>query len=115
MPGSSTRSPCSSAGAITMKMIRRTRTTSTSGVTLMSGVASRRFFALAAVGSAVAMRVLQLVVELAGTARELGLDGVDLVVQLVEEENGRDGDTEAERGLDERLRDAGADRAETAG
>jgi hypothetical protein len=60
------------------------------------------------------MSILQLVEELARAARELGLDGVDLVVELIEKEDGRDGDHEAERGLDERLGDTGRHGAEAA-
>src|SRR5688572_21359036 len=51
------------------------------------------------------MGALQLVEELARSACKLGLDDVDLVVQLIEEEDGGDRDHEAKRSLDERLCD----------
>src|SRR4030095_14581218 len=118
MPGRSSCTSCWSAGVTTMKMMRRTRTTSTSGVTFMSGVTSP----LTRLRHQVALRframllhltlvlvdflfgpALDRVEELAGDAVQPGLVARDHRRQVVEREHGGDRDGEAECRLDERF------------
>src|SRR5688500_6901751 len=112
MPGRFTFAPACICGMTTMKMIRRTRTTSTSGVTLMSGFArSGRRTVLLLLGrrlvlevvEELALRLVQREQELVGARRE-----------EVEGEHRGDRDQEADRGDDQRLGDARRDRAEAA-
>src|SRR5690606_30762306 len=110
--GSSIGAPSVSAGATTMKMMSNTKTTSTSGVTLISGEpassSSRLLLCLFAIVAP--MVVLHLVEQLAHRAPERELDGRDARVQVVEQDHGRDRDHQPERGLHERLGDARRDR-----
>src|SRR6185369_15607652 len=115
MPGRSTWTSWSSRGATTMKMMSSTRTTSTSGVTFMSGrMAPTRVVLrnpltphLRTVGFRPS---LDRVRELSRRRRERALVDRDRVRQVVEAEDGGDGHREPERRLDERLADARRDR-----
>src|SRR6476659_6009408 len=107
-----------------MKMIRRTSTTSTSGVTLMSGATPLRDRRLgnpltpellSVRGCRVLRQVLDDVDQLAGRRGERELVVRDLRREPVEGAHGRDRDREAERRLDERLADAGRYRGKAAG
>src|SRR4051794_40617871 len=97
-----------------MKMISSTNTTSTSGVTLMSGAIAPRW-SLRRAALTMALRaalgpILDRVEQLAGGAVQRGLVVRDRVRQVVVREHGGNRDGEAERGLDERLADAGRHR-----
>src|SRR6478735_1268387 len=107
--GSSMCSPSAIAGVTTMKMMSRTNTTSTSGVTLISGSGSLLFRIL---GMLLAMIVLHLVEQLAHGTTKRELDSGHARRQVVVEKHGRDGDHQAESRLDQGLRDAGHDRPE---
>src|SRR5690606_37709621 len=115
--GSSIWAPSVSAGATTMKMMSSTKTTSTSGVTLISGApaseSSRLPFPL--LRSVTPMMILHLVQELAHGAPERELDARNPRAQVVEEDHGRDGDHEAEGRLHERLGDTGRNRRNAPG
>src|SRR5206468_4530787 len=115
IPGSSTCTSCSRRGATTMKMMSRTSTTSTSGVTLMSG---RTAPAWRRLGDALTESVLHAVClvvappleqvdQFAGGCGEPRLLACDLLREVVEGEYRRDRDCEPERRFDERLADAG--------
>src|SRR5688572_8857032 len=119
-PGSRTCAPACIAGMMTMKMMSRTSTTSTRGVTLMSGLArsglrteplplesARRM-------TGRGLLVLQVIDELAPRLVEREEQPVGAGVEEVEGQHRRDRDHQAERGDDEGLGDAGRDRAETA-
>src|ERR1041384_5049700 len=122
-----------------MKMIKSTNTTSTKGVMLISGLAvpfaflpppnatpmvgssskvggSRRSGGLLAVVPlrAAAEMILELVQKLARRAAQRRLDQRDLGVQVVECDDGRNRDDEAERRLDQRLGDRGHDAGDAA-
>src|SRR5688572_25016330 len=120
MPGSSTWTSWSICGATTMKMMSSTSTTSTSGVTLMSGctpaVGLRLRHSVTPVSSArrALFPVLDVIEELASRAVERAFVLADLVRQVVEREHGGNRDREAERRLDERLADARGDRRQPA-
>src|ERR1700752_4586593 len=119
IPGSSTWTSCSMRGATTMKMMSSTSTTSTSGVTLMSGLTASSGtllrHSLTARSMAFALRpVLDAIEKLAGGAVQCALVARDLSGEIVVGEHRRDGDAQPEGGLDERLADAGRDRRETA-
>src|SRR5215472_9676688 len=109
-------------GVTTMKMIRRTRQTSTSGVTLMSLCSlSRRppppipmEKLLRGELGARAAPFDEVVDELVRRIRHLDLEPLDVVHEDVEHPDGRDGDEEAERRRHERLGDAGRDRRDAA-
>src|SRR5262249_38741853 len=108
----------SSRGATTMKMMSSTRTTSTSGVTFMSGrMAPTRVVLRNPLTShlrTVRFRPpLDRVGELPRRRRERALVARDRVREVVETEHGGDGHREPERRLDERLADAGRNRPET--
>src|SRR5262249_39077437 len=121
MPGKSTWTSFSSCGATTMKMMSSTRTTSTSGVTFMSGRGSPARTRLRHETLPCPM-LLRLVlgpavdrVEKPARRRvERHLVARDRRREVVECEHGRNRHREAERGLDERLADAGRHRGETA-
>src|SRR5262245_4782558 len=95
------------AGAITMKMMSSTKHTSTSGVMLMSGLGCRRLFVLL---SCTPIVVLHLVEKLTHRASERGLDRGHAAGEVVEHDDGRDRDHQAERGLHERFGDTRRDR-----
>src|SRR5688572_9871100 len=102
--GSSIAAPSLIAGATTMKMMSSTSTTSTSGVTLMSGVLCCLFFALRVV---TAMVILHLVQKLAERAGERDLHPGHARVQVVEQYDGWNRDHQTERRFHERLCNAG--------
>src|SRR5262245_57226149 len=119
MPGRSTCTSWSSRGATTMKMMSSTRTTSTRGVTFMSGrMAPTRVVLrnpLTPHLRTVRFRPpLDRVRELSRCGRERALVDGDRVREVVEAEDGGNRDREAERRLDERLADAGRDRRQAA-
>src|SRR5688572_14669713 len=136
MPGTVTFAPACICGITTMKMINSTSTTSTSGVTLMSGRArsGRRTDAhLVADDRAGARRrrrgvpgptragrdpraalVLDVVEELALGLVDRAEQRVAARGEVVEREHRRDRDDQADRGDDEGLGDTGRDRAEAA-
>src|SRR5678815_4411197 len=123
--GSWTSIPFWSSGVTTMKMMRRTRHTSTRGVTLMSLWSLSRLLAppmpmrssscgsLRGLGGRAAA-LDEVVDQLRGAVGHLDLEPLDLVHEDIEEPDGRDRDEQAERGRDERLRDARGDRRDTA-
>src|SRR5688572_18445510 len=122
-PGRRTCAPACIAGITTMKMMSSTSTTSTSGVTLMSGVARLgRRTDLLSVALAVKraryrvlrLGVLQVVDQLALGLLERLEEVVGARVEEVEGEHRRDGDDEAEGGDHQRLGDTGRDGAQTA-
>src|SRR5690606_37780311 len=96
-------SPCM-FGMISMKMISSTWTTSTSGVTLMVGLGPLPGLP---VSTAMPMRALQVVDQLAGGVLHLHVEAVDAARQVVEEEHRGDCDDEADGGDDQGLGDAG--------
>src|SRR4029077_14689752 len=114
MPGRFTCTSRWSCGATTMKMMSRTRTTSTSGVTFMSGwtpparMRSRHPTTRYSLAFGLEYALLELLLRpaldavehLAGGAVQRGLVAADPGGQVVEAEHGRDGDGQAERGLD---------------
>src|SRR5262245_46375941 len=119
MPGRFTGTSCWSCGAITMKMISSTSTTSTSGVTFMSGAGPRRETRLCHAKPGPVPPFLDLVLvdllfrpaldgveQLAGSGVQRALVARDLRREIVVGEHGRDRDRQPEGGLDERLRDA---------
>src|SRR5512141_1932964 len=124
--GSCTGLPRWSSGVITMKMMSSTRTTSTSGVTLMSlltpllpmsidTIRSPSPRGLLAAHGGLGLTFLEEVVdELVGGVVDVDLHVLDAVRQIVEHHDGRDRHEEAEGGRDERFRDAGRHGAETA-
>src|SRR6185369_8888145 len=119
MPGRSTWTSWSSRGATTMKMMSSTRTTSTSGVTFMSGrmAPTRAVLRNPLTPHLRAVRFrpsLDRVGELSRRSRERALVACDRVREVIEAENGGNGDREPERRLDERLADARRDRREAA-
>src|SRR6516165_10847042 len=105
-----------------MKMIRRTRQTSTSGVTLMSLCSlSRRppppipmEKLLRGELRARAAPFDEVVDELVPGVRHLDLEALDVVHEDVEHPHGRDGHEEAERRRDEGLGDTGRNGRDTA-
>src|SRR5881628_660512 len=110
MLGSSTCTSCSSRGATTMKMMSNTSTTSTSGVTFMSGRTSARRRSrdpitphLRAPGLAPSLECVR---QLTGGGGQRALVGCHRGREVVEGEDGRDRDRETERRLDQRLGDA---------
>src|SRR5713226_7639646 len=117
MLGSSTCTSWSRRGATTMKMMSSTSTTSTSGVTFMSG---RTLPAVLRLRHPLTSRFPRLglspgldrVRELACSGRERALVGRDRVREVVEGEDGGNRDGETERRLDERLADARRDRGQ---
>src|SRR5262245_12426298 len=124
MPGRFTWTSWSRRGATTMKMMSRTRTTSTSGVTFMSGVTSPALRRLSDALTAnpfdppllgLVTPPLEQVDELASRARQTALLLRDLLREVVEGQHGRDGDGESERGLDECLADASGNRGQPTG
>src|SRR5438552_22101 len=93
--------PTCSRGVTTMKMIRRTRTTSTRGVTLMSPLGPRVCLA----GCILGLRTHEEVDDFRLDRVDVDVQVLDPSVEVVEQPDGRDGDEEAERGRDERLGD----------
>src|SRR5262245_40938462 len=108
--GSMTSWPFRSSGVTTMKMISRTRQTSTSGVTLMSALIE---FSLEPPALADCIRSAVLLDEevdqLGGRVRHLHAEAVEHVGEGVVDPRRRDGDEQAERRRDERFRDARRD------
>src|SRR5215470_9595418 len=98
MPGKFTCTSWSRRGATTMKMMSRTRTTSTSGVTFISGLMSPRRRLRDAVttdpGRLGLAPALDGVGELARGGRERALVRGDRAREVVEREHGRDRDRE---------------------
>src|SRR5262249_34159695 len=101
-----------------MKMMRRTSTTSTSGVTFMSGRTSAR----PRLGDTLTALLLlpgfsptlERVRELARGRGQHAFFGPNVVREIVEGEHGRNGDCQAERRLDQRFTDAGGNRRQPA-
>src|SRR5262245_52283546 len=104
-----------------MKMMRRTRTTSTSGVTFMSGRTSARPRARRRLGDALTAHSgrprlappLDGIGELPRRGGERPLVARDRAREVVEGEHRRDRDREPERGLDQGFADAGGDGRQT--
>src|SRR5436190_24203752 len=107
--GSFTDWPFWSMGVTTMKMIRSTSTTSTSGVTLMSALTLGLLSSIRD-----SMLLQEEVDELGGGVGHLDLEALETVREVVEGHDRRDGDEQSERGRDQRLGDAGGDRADSA-
>src|SRR5262245_46061220 len=98
-------------GAITMKMMRSTSTTSTRGVTLIADVILA--------GSPIRMDRLRHLEEdvddLVRRLVHLDVEALEKTGEVVERDDGRDRDEDAERGRDERFRDTARDRRHAAG
>src|SRR5262252_4694185 len=118
-----TLTPLWRRGVTTMKMINRTRQTSTSGVTLMSLCSLSRpppppipmdLLLLRGQLSAGAATLDEVVDQLVRGVRHLDLEPLDVVHEDVEHPHGRDGHEEAESRRDERLGDTGRDRRDAA-
>src|SRR5262252_3999092 len=117
-----TLTPLWRRGVTTMKMIRSTRQTSTSGVTLMSLCSLSRpppppipmEKLLLGELSARAAPFDEVVDQFVRRVRHLDLEPLDVVHEDVEHPHRRDGHEEPERRRDEGLRDAGRDRRDTA-
>src|SRR5262245_22864422 len=109
--GSGTGFPRCNIGVITMKMIKRTNMTSTSGVTLMSEFRpfSPSFIPTASLRSLLAHQERN---DLARGLVRIDLQPFDLRGEVVVDEHRDDRDADADRGGQERLRDTGGDRAE---
>src|SRR5512143_1899140 len=131
--GSFTSTPFWSMGVMTMKMMSRTIMMSAMGVTLMSAIGPPFL-----PPTAIAMGVLlvsqtgaprdpgpsatarlgalldEVVEELGAGVVHLHVEALDLAVEVVERPHRGDGHEEAERGGDQRLRDAGRDRGDAA-
>src|SRR5512138_618777 len=112
--GRFTSTPCVSIGAVTMKMMRRTSMTSTSGVTLMSAIMRRPppFPFENAIALHPVCVAFEEVDELDGEAFDPRGDHPDPVQEVVVGHRRRDRRGEAGRGRDQRLGDAGGDRGE---
>src|SRR5512135_2296121 len=111
--GRFTSTPWVSMGAVTMKMIRRTSITSTSGVTLMSAMTLRSPARLEELIIAMASSLVDLPVE---EVDEFGREAVDPAVdrpdpaqEVVVGDDGRNGRAQSRRCGDEGLGDPGGD------
>src|SRR5262249_10229754 len=101
------------AEVVIMKMMRRTRKTSVSGVTLISATMWPRVCALPnAIGPPRRRHRLE---EPRAADAERAVDALHAALAVVVEDERDDPDREAERGRDERLGDAARDDAEAAG
>src|SRR5437763_2966672 len=110
--GKRTSTPCCSIGVTTMKMMRRTRQTSTSGVTLMSPLISSGLPPPApnailrllpdrcdrAAGPDARLVLDEVVDQLRRRIRHLHLEAIDLVQEVVVHPDRRNGHEESERG-----------------
>src|SRR3990172_2480018 len=109
--GRFTSTPCVSMGAVTMKMMRRTSITSTSGVTLISAMTlrspARPEELIIAMASPLVDLALEEVDEFGGEAVDPGVDRPDAGQEVVVGDDGRNGRGQPRRGGDERLGDAG--------
>src|SRR6185369_1044999 len=122
----STSTPSWSMGVTTMKMISSTSTTSTRGVMLMSDLTPPLLPPLAMpMGDSLqslpcrlllVLRVVldEVVHQLGGGVVHLDREFFDVIGELVEHHDRRDGDEQAARGGVERFRDAARDRADAA-
>src|SRR4249920_1457636 len=103
--------PCRMWGAITMKMISSTNTTSTSGVTLIvdriGGISPSRMSCL--------RRLEENVDELGRGLIHLDLEALEQPREVVEGDDGRNRYEDAQRGRDQGLGDAARDRGHPAG
>src|SRR5512143_2426528 len=109
--GRFTSTPWVSMGAVTMKMMRRTSITSTSGVTLISAMTLRsparpEELIIAMVSSLVDL-ALEEVDEFGGEAVDPGLNHPDAVQEVVVGDDRRDGRGQPRRGGNESFGDAG--------
>src|SRR5437763_10486908 len=102
------------AEVVIMKMMRSTRNTSVSGVTLISATMWPRVCALPKNAMRPPRRGHRLEHARAADA-ERGVDALDARLEVVVADDRDDADREAERGGDERLRDAARHHAEPAG
>src|SRR5216684_2837102 len=117
--------PLFNSGVTTMKMMRSTRQTSTSGVTLMSlwslsrpppppiAIGLRPPKRLGGANSCCAAPLDEVVEQLRGRVGHLDLEALDLVHEDVEKPDRRDRDEETEGRRDEGLRDPAGDRADS--
>src|SRR5665648_1053295 len=109
--GRFTSTPWVSRGAVTMKMMRRTSITSTSGVTLISAMTlrspARPEELIIAMASSLVDLALEEVDEFGGEAVDPGVDRPDTGQEVVVGDDGRDGRAQPRRGGDEGLGDAG--------
>src|SRR5262245_7731027 len=113
--GRSTSFPLRICGAMTMKMMSSTSTTSTSGVTLIAD-----WIRCALTGRMDRPRdrlrsLEQDVHDLGRGLVHLDLEAIELTRELVERYDSRDRDEDAERRRDQRVRDAAGDRGHAAG
>src|SRR5665647_681265 len=109
--GRFTSTPWVSMGAVTMKMMRRTSITSTSGVTLISAMTlrspARPEELIIAMASSFFDLALEEVDEFGRKAVDPGMDRPDAGQEVVIGDDGRDGRAQPRRGGDEGLGDAG--------
>src|SRR6266702_1356106 len=98
-------------GAVTMKMIRRTSITSTSGVTLICDIAERSLLLLLPISIRpplfAAERAMHDVQKFGREAVHLGTQHSDLVLKMVVPHDRRNGGDQADGGGDQRLGDPG--------
>src|SRR3972149_3128500 len=110
--GRFTSTPWVSMGAVTMKMIRRTSITSTSGVTLISAMTlrspARREELILPPASPLFDLAFEEVDEFGGEAVDPGVDRPDPGQEIVVRHDRRDGRGQPRRGGDEGLGDAGS-------
>src|SRR5512143_865186 len=108
--GRFTSTPWVSMGAVTMKMMRRTSITSTSGVTLISAMTlrspARPEELIIAMASPLVDLALEEVDEFGGEAVDPGVDRPDAGQEVVVGDDGRDGGGQPRRGRDEGFGDA---------
>src|SRR5512135_756816 len=111
--GRFTSTPWVSMGAVTMKMIRRTSITSTSGVTLMSAMTlrspARPEELIIAMASSLVDLALEEVDELGREAVDPAVDGPDARQEVVVGDDGRDSRAQSRRGGDEGRGDSRGD------
>src|SRR5512143_202253 len=109
--GRFTSTPWVSMGAVTMKMMRRTSMTSTSGVTLISAMTlrspARPEELIIAMMSPLVDLALEEVDEFGGEAVDPGVDRPDAGQEVVVGDDGRDGRGQPRRGRNEGFGDAG--------
>src|SRR5512140_3748075 len=109
--GRFTSTPWVSKGAVTMKMMRRTSITSTSGVTLISAMTlrspARPEELIIAMASSLVDLALEEVDEFGGEAVDPGVDRPYTGQKVIVGHDGRDGRGQPSRGCDEGLGDAG--------
>src|SRR4051812_37505680 len=107
--GSFTSTPFCSMGVTTMKMMRRTRTMSINGTTLICAPPLSPVPAISDLAV-----LLEIIEKLQHGVVHVDRERLDAVREVVEEPHGGDGHEQTERGGDERLGDTAGDRGHAA-